>query len=90
MDVDARLQLFDLKTTYQFQTSPGVDQYNMPLYNIQTEGRRDHLPLASTPCIRDSCPIAVLVGFRLDSTPREANSFNIGTTILALYGSCNG
>lgn len=37
MDVDARMQLFDLKTTYQFQTSPGVDQYNMPLYNIQTE-----------------------------------------------------
>ena len=37
MDVDARMQLFDLKTTYQFQTVPGVDQYNMPLYSIQTE-----------------------------------------------------
>ena len=37
MDVDARMQLFDLKTTYQFQTVPGVDQYNMPLYNVQTE-----------------------------------------------------
>ncbi len=37
MDVDARIQLFDLKTTYQFQTSPGVDQYNMPLYSIQTQ-----------------------------------------------------
>jgi len=35
MDVDARLQLFDLKTKYQFQTVPGVDQYNMPLYDIQ-------------------------------------------------------
>lgn len=33
MDMDARLQLFDLKTTYKFQTSPGVNQYNMPLYN---------------------------------------------------------
>lgn len=38
MDVDARMQLFDLKTVYRFQTSPGVDQYNMPLYNIQVEG----------------------------------------------------
>lgn len=38
MDVDARMQLFDLKTIYRFQTAPGVDQYNMPLYNIQTEG----------------------------------------------------
>ncbi len=37
MDVDARVQLFDLKTTYAFQTQPGVDRYNMPLYNIQTE-----------------------------------------------------
>lgn len=35
MDVDARIQLFDLKTTYQFQTQPGVDQYNMPLYDVQ-------------------------------------------------------
>ncbi len=37
MDVDARMQLFDLKTKYQFQTIPGVDQYNMPLYSVQTE-----------------------------------------------------
>lgn len=36
-DVDARMQLFDLKTTYQFQTQPGVDQYNMPLYSLQTQ-----------------------------------------------------
>lgn len=36
MDVDARVQLFDLKTKYQFQTAPGFDQYNMPLYSIQT------------------------------------------------------
>ncbi len=37
MDVDARIQLFDLKTKYAFNTVPGVDQYNMPLYDIQTE-----------------------------------------------------
>jgi hypothetical protein len=37
MDVDARMQLFDLKTTYQFQTTPAVDKYNMPLYSVQTE-----------------------------------------------------
>ncbi len=37
MDVDARMQLFDLKTKYQFITTPGIDQYNMPLYNIQDE-----------------------------------------------------
>lgn len=37
MDVDARMQVFDLKTKYQFQTQPGIDQYNMPLYAIQSE-----------------------------------------------------
>lgn len=36
-DVDARIQLFDLKTTYSFQTVPGVDRYNMPLYDLQVE-----------------------------------------------------
>jgi len=37
MDVDPRIQVFDLKTKYSFQTSPGVDQYNMPLYSVQSE-----------------------------------------------------
>lgn len=37
MDVDARIQLFDLKTKYQFQTTPGIADYNMPLYSVQTE-----------------------------------------------------
>jgi hypothetical protein len=37
MDVDARIQVFDLKTKYQFQTTPGIADYNMPLYSIQTE-----------------------------------------------------
>lgn len=37
MDVDARIQLFDLKTNYTFQTIPGIANYNMPLYNVQVE-----------------------------------------------------
>lgn len=37
MDVDARIQLFDLKTKFQFQTVPGFDKYNMPMYAVQTE-----------------------------------------------------
>lgn len=34
-DIDAEMQLFDYKTTYQFFTTPGVDRYNMPLYSTQ-------------------------------------------------------
>lgn len=37
MDVDARIQLFDLKTNYSFQTIPGIASYNMPLYDVQIE-----------------------------------------------------
>jgi hypothetical protein len=37
MDVDARIQLFDLKTNYSFQTIPGIANYNMPLYSAQIE-----------------------------------------------------
>lgn len=37
MDVDARMQLFDFKTKYQFETIPGICDYNMPLYSAQTE-----------------------------------------------------
>lgn len=36
-DVDARIQVFDLKKKYQFMTTPGVDKYNMPLYDVQIE-----------------------------------------------------
>lgn len=31
------MQLFDFKTTYQFETIPGICDYNMPLYSPQTE-----------------------------------------------------
>lgn len=37
LDVDARVQLFDFKTKYQFETIPQVCDYNMPLYSVQTE-----------------------------------------------------
>jgi hypothetical protein len=42
-DVDARIQLFDLKTKYQFMTTPGVDQYNMPMYDDQFESPDNNL-----------------------------------------------
>jgi hypothetical protein len=35
-DVDEDLQLFDLDTTYRFETIPGIVNYNMPLYASQT------------------------------------------------------
>jgi hypothetical protein len=37
MDMDARVQLYDLKTNYTFQTIPGIATYNMPMYNTQKQ-----------------------------------------------------
>jgi len=37
MDIDARMQLFDFKTSYTFQTVPGRIYYNMPLYQVQVQ-----------------------------------------------------
>lgn len=36
LDIDARMQLFDYKTKYQFETIPGIADYNMPLYAPQS------------------------------------------------------
>src|SRR4029077_3258031 len=35
-DIDARIQLFDYKSKYQFLTQPGIDQYNTPMYQLQS------------------------------------------------------
>jgi len=34
LDMDARVQLFDYKTTYGFMTTPNITHYNMPYYGI--------------------------------------------------------
>ncbi len=67
MDVDARIQLFDMKTKYQFLTQPGVDQYNMPLYDLQIEGANpgqsiNYYPVYQgfiSPCFVNGIPISI-------------------------------
>ncbi len=68
MDVDARVQLFDLKTKYQFQTTPGIVDYNMPLYNAQPQN-----PLGNPPGDIIS-PFPVYQGFMM---PCYANGIQI-------------
>lgn len=41
MDVDARVQLYDMKTKYQFETIPGISDYNMPLYEAQSSSLQE-------------------------------------------------
>jgi hypothetical protein len=49
MDVSARIQLYDYKVRYSFQTVPYVDQYNMPYYYLDTWTPGDPAVIAPYP-----------------------------------------
>lgn len=74
MDVSARMQLFDLKTKYQFQTTPGVDQYNMPLYDPQFElGGQE---IGMFPVYQNFVDAAYVSGVRCYLETQKQNFFN--------------
>lgn len=75
MDVDARIQVFDLKTKYQFQTSPGVDQYNMPLYDIQTQPGAQQI--ASFPVYQGFMAPAYCNGITMGFYTQRSDFFNV-------------
>lgn len=77
MDVDARMQLFDLKTKYQFQTQPGVDQYNMPLYAVQSEtpGSPAAQDIAKYPVYQGFLGPAYVNGVQIDFTTQKNEFF---------------
>lgn len=65
MDVDARMQLFDLKTKYQFQTIVGVVDYNMPLYTLQTETTNPVQTIAPYPVYQGFMEPVLCNGYQL-------------------------
>lgn len=80
MDVDARLQLFDLKTKYSFQTTPGVDQYNMPLYDIQIEPGSQ--TIASYPVYQGFLGPAYINGIQVPFQTQKSLFFNVWPNIV--------
>lgn len=75
IDVDARLQLFDLKTKYQFQTIPGVDQYNMPLYEAQTSSLQAKIGVF--PVYQGFMPPCYANGIQMPFYTERASFYNI-------------
>src|ERR1700679_927020 len=74
-DVDARMQLFDLKTKNQFQTVPTVDQYNMPLYSVQVEpGGQD---IAMYPVYQGFIGPAYINGVQCGFQTQKTSFFNL-------------
>lgn len=91
MDVDARLQLFDLKTSYQFQTIPGVDKYNMPLYNVQTEPGGQNIGIF--PVYQGFEPPVYINGIQVPFQTQKNQFYNIWPNVvqnLGVVGTGNG
>jgi hypothetical protein len=84
MDVDARIQLFDLKTKYQFQTVPGVDQYNMPLYSVQTEtiGSTTSQDIGIFPVYQGFLPGCFVNGIQVGFQTDRSMFFNIWPNVV--------
>lgn len=77
MDVDARMQLFDLKTTYQFQTTPGITDYNMPLYSFQSETEEGNVDISYYPVYQGFLMPARINGINVPLYTQKSIFYNL-------------
>jgi len=75
LDMDARMELFDFKTKYQFQTIPGIDQYNIPMYNVQIEQGNQNI--ASIPVYQGFKDPCYVNGVQVPFYTRHDNFWNL-------------
>jgi len=77
-DVDARIQLFDLKTKYAFNTVPG--RYNMPLYNVQTEPGNQNIGMY--PVYQGFSSPMYINGIQIPLQTQQSQFFNLWPNIM--------
>ncbi len=78
LDMDARMQLFDFKTKYSFQMTPGIDQYNMPLYSAQIESANgQNQTIASYPVYQGFRDAAYVNGIQIPFYGTHDNFWNL-------------
>lgn len=82
MDVDARIQLFDLKKKYSFQTTPGVDKYNMPLYDVQTAPAGSGQNISFYPVYQGFTGPAYINGIQVPLQTQKNSFFNIWPNVV--------
>jgi hypothetical protein len=75
LDMDARMQLYDFKTKYSFQMTPGIDQYNMPMYSIQVEDGGQNI--ASYPVFQGFRDAAYVNGIQIPFYNTHDNFWNL-------------
>lgn len=79
-DVDARIQLFDFKTKYQFETAPGIDQYNMPMYQVQQSALQ--APISYYPVYQGFTGNAYINGVQVQMQTEKNYFFNMWPNIV--------
>lgn len=84
IDVDARMQVFDLKTKYQFQTQPGVDKYNIPLYDPQFQPGNQTIGMF--PVYQGLVPPIFIDGIQVPFQTQKNQFFNIWPSIIQNIG----
>ena len=84
-DMDARVQLFDLKTKYQFQTTPGVDQYNMPLYDVQIQPGAQNIGLF--PVYQGFLNPCYINGIQVPLYTQKQQFFNVWPNVTQNFGT---
>lgn len=82
VDVPARVQLFDYKTKYQFQTQPGVDKYNMPLYKAQISPEGSNQTIGMYPVYQGFLGPVYIGGFQGSFETQKDKFFSIWPKIV--------
>ena len=91
MDVDARVQLFDLKTKWSFQTTPAVDKYNVPLYSVQIQPGAQ--PIGMFPVYQGLISPVYINGIQVPFQTQKSQFYNIWPNVvqsLGIVGTGNG
>lgn len=79
MDMDARIQLFDFKTSYKFYTQPGVINYNMPLYEVVTG---NGTTIGRYPMYQGFCDPVYVNGFQTSFYSDQQSFFSVWPSYL--------
>lgn len=87
-DLDARIETFDLKTTYRFNTIPNIVDYNMPFREAQLNGTIARYPLYqgfSAPATANGIPMVFTTD--RNSTYQSGPYWQTNDRILTASGS---
>lgn len=79
LEFDARIQLFDFKTSYKFYTQQGVIDYNMPLYDVVSA---NNTVIGRYPMYQGFCDPVYVNGFQTSFFTDQTTFFSVWPSYL--------